>query len=558
MTTAAAASSIINRRRQIRLACRTLAFVVSLYIFAFNLNSQTATTMMILSNSSPSAATDGSTATDNNADGSTVSSSSSSSFNTLLNEYMALTAPKPTYTLTHYDPHFIGGFRNQHMRFVAFVQAAVQHNITQLLLPSIRWGDATKKGHSVGHEVLFDVSYWNKRAGEFGLPTLVRYEKDVLEKKRQTRSGSSTAGSNDNEEEVIPCFNVTSSMYSGLNEKKWRSSGIILRKYSIWDYLGEPSEFAHCKYTLDSIHSPNNNTTNNNSNNNEDNCPMTYLVPHGGTKMAGRLWWEYDAMQSHRNKPNENGTYPHHLPLEKAIYKLLIPSLPIRRAIRESLDEATAIDGTTTSLNKRTVVALHPRIEHDMLLHEMCNKYMPMNLTKIFESIHTMPKFDLLFMAVSKALVDGKPPLEMERKPELIRLAVENRVTLENARKYGVFGTKERRGIPMLESGSSTASKIEFPVMEPDNTDGSKAFTAQSLGVTELVASVVNFFTALEADAFVGVRGSTYSQDAFSVRYYQYQDRNGGGGDEGGENNFVVGPNGMRQLFGPAEPLPCK
>ena len=141
--------------------------------------------------------------------------------------------------------------------------------------------------------------------------------------------------------------------------------------------------------------------------------------------------------------------------------------------------------------------------------------------------------------------------------PELIRLAVENRVMLENARKYGVFGTKDQRGIPMLESGSSTASKIEFPVMEPGNTDGLKVMTAQSLGVTELVASVVNFFTALEADAFVGVRGSTYSQDAFSVRYYQYQDRNAGG-NEGGENNFVVGPNGMRQLFGPAEPLPCK
>jgi hypothetical protein len=398
--------------------------------------------MMMLSNVSPSAAANGSTA--NNADGSSTVPSSSSSFNALLNEYTALTTPKPTYTLTHYDPYFIGGFRNQHMRFVAFVQAAVQRNISQLLLPSIRWGDATtKKGQSVGHEVLFDVPYWNKRAGEFGLPTLVRYEKNVLEK-RQRRSSSTTGNNNNEEEEVIACFNVTSSMYSGLNEKKWRSSGIILRKYSIWDYLGQPSQFAHCKYTLDSIHSPSNNTTSNN----EDNGPMTYLVPHGGTKMAGRLWWEYDAMQSHRNKPNENGTYPHHLPLEQAIYKLLIPSLPIRRAIRESLDEATstAIDGgtTTTSLNKRTVVALHPRIEHDMLLHEMCNKYMPMNLTKIFESIHTMPKFDLLFMAVSKALVDGKPPLEMERDPELIRLADENRVMLENARKYGVFGTKER------------------------------------------------------------------------------------------------------------------
>ncbi len=56
---------------------------------------------------------------------------------------------------------------------------------------------------------------------------------------------------------------------------------------------------------------------------------------------------------------------------------------------------------------------------------------------------------------------------------------------------------------------------------------------------------------------FVGVRGSTFSQDVMSVRYYQHQDR-GGDGDGGGENNFVLGTKGMRQLFGPAEPLPCK
>jgi len=386
----------------------------------------------------------------------------------------------------------------------------------------------------MGHEVLFDVVYWNKRAGEFGLPRLVRYEKNVLENK-------STSG------ELIPCFNVSSSMYSGLNEAKWRSKDIKLRQYSIWDYLGQPSDkYAHCKYTFDEMHSS------------SDGGLTTHLVPHGGTKQSGRLWWEYDALQSHRMKRDvDTGKYLDHLPLEQAIYKLLIPSLPIRRAIQESLDEK-AIIGTASTINKPTVVALHPRIEHDMLLHNMCSKFMPLNLTKIFdESIRTMPSFDVLFVAVSRALVHGKPPKELQRNEGLLKIAIENMVTLDQARKYGVFGTKEQKGIPMLESGTSTATKIKFPVMEPSNTDGSEVVTAQSLGVTELVASVVNFFTALQADAFVGVRGSTFSQDVMSVRYYQHQDR-GGDGDGGGENNFVLGTKGMRQLFGPAEPLPCK
>lgn len=444
------------------------------------------------------------------------------------------------------------------MRFVAFVHRAVQHNISQLLLPSLRWGDVSQPGKSVGHEVLFDVVYWNRRAGEFGLPRLVRYDKNVLEKKKRRRSsGNNNFG--EEEEEVIPCFNVTSSMYSGLNEKKWRSKDITLRKYSIWDYLGEPSDkYAHCKYKLDDdiIMSSSSDL-------------RTYLVPHGGTKNGGRLWWEYDGLQSHRGERDVGtGKYPDHLPVEQAIYKLLIPSLPIRRAIQESLlddDDDEAMIGTSSSsssssstLNKPTVVALHPRIEHDMLLHKVCSKFMPLNLTKIFdESIRIMPKFDLLFIAVSKALVDGTPPKRMEQNPGLLQIAIENAVTLDHARKYGVFGTKGQRGIPILESGTSTASKIKFPVMEPENTDGSKVVTAQSLGVTELVASVVDFFTVLQADAFVGVRGSTFSQDVMSVRYYQHLDR-GGSADGGGENNFVVGPDGMRQLFGPAEPLPCK
>ena len=263
-------------------------------------------------------------------------------------------------------------------------------------------------------------------------------------------------------------------------------------------------------------------------------------------------------MQGHRNKPDaSSGKYPDHLPLEQAIYKILIPSLPIRSAIEKSLDEA--IGTATSTIDKpKKVLALHPRIEHDMLNHQ-CSKFMQSNLTKVFESLRTTlsPKFDLLFLAVSRALVDGTPPEIIQKNPRLMRVATENRILLDQTRHYGAFGTKNHR-IPILESGTSTASKIEFPVIQQksNNDDGPEFVTAASLGVTELVASVVNFFTALKADTFVGVRGSTFSQDVFSVRYYQHQDSSTGRG--GGENNFVVEPLETRQLFGPAEPLPCK
>ena len=211
---------------------------------------------------------------------------------------------------------------------------------------------------SAPHEMLFDVVHWNKRCDEFGLPRLVRYDAAILEKKINNNN-------NNNNNEIISCFNTTSNLYSGLDERKWRSKLINLRKESVWDYLGKPTKYAHCKHSLD-----NSGTTNNNNLPSEDDV-LTYLIPHGGTKQSGRLWWEYDGMQQHRRKSDTiTGQYPDHLPVEKAIFKILRPSLPIRRAIRMYLDEAIVGSSSTSlpslSTVKPNVVALHPRVEYEM------------------------------------------------------------------------------------------------------------------------------------------------------------------------------------------------
>ena len=67
----------------------------------------------------------------------------------------------------------------------------------------------------------------------------------------------------------------------------------------------------------------------------------------------------------------------------------------------------------------------------------------------------------------------------------------------------------------------------------------------------KLVSSIhiFNFFIAVKADIFVGVRGSTYSTDAFSCRYYQHKEdddmvdnRTSGGGELGGNKTIVWPP----------------
>ena len=89
--------------------------------------------------------------------------------------------------------------------------------------------------------------------------------------------------------------------------------------------------------------------------------------------------------------------------------------------------------------------------------------------------------------------------------------------------------------------------QILFPEEQP--TDYSKAgttprlVTSKTLGITDLVASIVDFFTIIEADRFVGVKGSSFSTDLFSVRYYM-----------GKRGNYILGPEGVEELVGPPPP----
>ncbi len=70
--------------------------------------------------------------------------------------------------------------------------------------------------------------------------------------------------------------------------------------------------------------------------------------------------------------------------------------------------------------------------------------------------------------------------------------------------------------------------------------------SSESLGITSLVASIVDFFTIVEAERFVGVRGSSFSTDLFAVRYYM-----GKGG------NYILSPEGVEELVGPPPAHSC-
>mmetsp|Transcript_34293 Transcript_34293/g.63110 ORF Transcript_34293/g.63110 Transcript_34293/m.63110 type:complete len:553 (+) Transcript_34293:40-1698(+) len=501
------------------------------------------------------------------------------------------TTPKPQPTLVHFDPYFMGGFRNQHMRFVAFVANAVNLNISQILLPSLRWGDPYNKSKSIHHELLFDVQYWNSRADSLGLPFLVNYDPNVLEGIIPNTGGNESATT------VVPCWNETSGLYSGVDEALLRNPGTNLRKIHTWGMIGQGEIYSHCRRTpwtdendpikIEEAARQDDNSTNSTSN---KVYRFTHLTPHGGLISSGRLWWEYSNMQKNRGRASEPTLinsqlvymHPEHVQIERAIYELLRPSHHLRLATENAIQ--MVLQNNATSNARPRVLALHPRVEQEMLTHR-CNKFMESNLTKVFERLETFSpfldgsnsseyRFDLVFVAVSKKEVDKTST----RDSELGRIMNGNRDALHHARNYGLFnssssssGTSSRMGIPIFESGTDSAAKIQFPRIQQSTlqfvTNGrpgageriypqtvpaeNRPFvSALDLGVLELVASIINFFTAVKAEIFVGVKGSTYSTDVFSVRYYQHK-------EEGGGENYIVGPGGIERLYGPAAPHAC-
>ncbi|KAL7462925.1 hypothetical protein ACHAXS_003300 [Conticribra weissflogii] len=431
------------------------------------------------------------------------------------------------------------------MRFVAFVNYALSHNISQILLPSLRWGD-TYTHMSTLHENLFDVEFWNAHAYSKGLPRLVRYNLSILE------------GVDQFSLETPPCWNASSGLYNGLDEKFLRDPNTNLRRIDTLGFVGSPEHgelFSHCKGIL-----PDALDIDMNMINNTTTRKYTHLIPFGGGTGAGHLWNQYYQMQSTRKSSSDtikrgNDTvelYPEHVSVEKAIFQLLQPSHVLRNAI----ESAYHLEVTASHNNPR-VLALHPRIEQEMLEHR-CARFMENNLTRVFERLWNYPtfhsngpngmyfSFDAVFIAISRYHIE-KPPAKNIRPP-LLDIIKENMEVLEKARSSGLFKHNGLEGIPLFESGKGTAEKVLFPIIRAFEHDEKPTHftTAHELGVAELVASIINFFTAVKADKFVGVRGSSYSTDVFSVRYYMHQTR-----------NYLLGPGGIEEVVGPPRPHSC-
>ena len=93
-------------------------------------------------------------------------------------EYLQQQEEQPKLLGLIYPPGLMGGYRNQVIRFMGLVHYAMQHNFTQLYLPSLLWTstvnvNGASRNLPVPMEWIFDVGYWNQMAQESRLPQIV-------------------------------------------------------------------------------------------------------------------------------------------------------------------------------------------------------------------------------------------------------------------------------------------------------------------------------------------------------------------------------------------------
>ena len=184
-----------------------------------------------------------------------------------------------------------------------------------------------------------------------------------------------------------------------------------------------------------------------------------------------RKWADYNAMQRQRGKAKqftkignrEISIHPEHLPVEKSINTILRPSEAIRGAIKAAIESVPSVKQQKLK-HAQTIpqfLALHPRIELDMLQHR-CSRFMEQNLTKVFEYLRgeVSHNIDLLFLAVNVELVMDENLTRLQH--DLRRLATDNQILINRTRTYGLFGNETSPGIPMFESGSRTAENVSL------------------------------------------------------------------------------------------------
>ena len=452
-----------------------------------------------------------------------------------------------------YPPGLLGGYRNQAMRFISFVTYAKRHNMTQLLLNSLMWSTQldgvgpSARWFPIPFQWIFDVDYWNSFAPEH-LPLLITDD--------QLNLGKATEGLCWTKAVEIDGYESLQVERRLTENENHNGTGHAM---FVHEFAGQKSKINHlqraallqgaltpllCNVTVPfitgqlKVHPRK-----------QDFLPATEhcRVPYvyGGGSGAGRLWNAFLGFHS-----GVKTTGPHHrntssVPFETDVW--------VDRALRPApqwrdLAERCVKQHAPTE----RYMALHARVELEMMGH-VCGNKMEKNLTVILERVYELHKNltksedstrehrSGLLIAVSRAGMEEK---SLKSYKAFSHFADENLQTLNivTGRNASEAVSVKADGTPQLFQDLQQ----NLPVFECGErfVENFYATHPHVPNHGSLLNSVLNFYVAVNADVFVGVKHSSYSTDVLTTRFWLGK----------GDANYRYTQKGIERIDGLPEP----
>jgi hypothetical protein len=358
----------------------------------------------------------------------------------------------------------------------------------------------------VRHELLFDVDHWNRVAAQ------------VNQQQHHT---------NENHESLIILPHLVH--YSPHEHPDWNPETGLFRNLTASVVLAKG--YNHRNHDLMK---------------NVSDCTQPYAYGSGHA-VLGRLWKLFLQLQRSRGEKE-------HDPVEQAVYQAVQPS-PLLKQAMDSILASSSSSANATGVSKpeassNGLLVIHPRCELDIINHRKCKKLLVKNLTTIFQMIEeseyfavklkdngtatststsTIPRYERAFLCIDRHFMELKDGGWYESKKTL---ADENLATLNRATDHERGGGLWNGRVPTMEGGQRNAAIMD-------------AFPPEASG---MAAQVLDFFVAVNAAAFVGTFGSSYSTDVWTVRYYLGK----------GDTNYHHSIEGVKKIGNDGLPPPHK
>ena len=470
-----------------------------------------------------------------------------------------------------YPPGILGGYGNQVIRFISLVEYALRQDIPNLFLPSLWWTtqvptptQSDDSSHPplypypIPMDQVFDVQLWNQIASQpqSPLPYLVNHHPDVPSLCWKTlKSYNNTPNEHESKDIGDKTAIVTIRHLSTKTPKAvssvavWPLESILSRHGYIPPLLNQTVQMMTNTYA---------NPRRRDFLSNVAHC-NTSLLFYGGGTAGGRLW--NDAMVRHNKKNSSERT------LEFQVRMALQPAPRWRHVAEKCLESRMAssfsqqqdVAGTpaAAAAHDYNYVALHARIELEMMGHN-CGRNMETSLQRILDQVRHLlnnshekhglldtPPLGLL-LVVSRGGIVGKgfpAGLASRFKKE----ATNNAETLARYVDDHGHPTTERLHFSpnhnhnnnnSINNNGSNRTTVAIPIFEcgsfalqeyyerrqknpttpnESHEDENQDDPIQNHG--SLIESMTNFYSAVNARIFVGVKGSSYSTDVWTTRF---------------------------------------